>query len=295
MKYIFKYIFYSFTFLGFYAVQAQEFSFFQPQEKRDSILPIFNVGKTESYQIEFQREIIENDEKIKATKIQSALGMEVQRIDNQGVTLNFIIAKNQLLQRTFNSIFTFDDANTQPIEINILIDEKTKFLKINNYPTLAQMLLSELEILRKSDAKYEEKNYYNAIEKLKFDLKNGSEQLLKSTFLDLVYYFSAYNFPIDKKQLVPFYRSDYEYFAASRACVSEYKKFGEKDFYAVRYNPSQDNKAKSATDAAIEKFNLRYSVYFDKNNLPRSVGLFLMQQTGSQKVIETWTLLKVGE
>lgn len=294
MKYFFYHILLS-QFLFLHIAQAQEFSFFQPQEKRDSILPIFDVGRTASYQIEFQKEIIENDEKIKATKIKSALGMEVQSVDNQKVVLSFIIAKNQLLQRTFNSIFVFDDANAQPVEINISIDKKTKFLKINNYSQLAQLLLVELDVLRKSDAKYEEKNYFNAIEKLRFDLKNGSESLMKSTFLDLVYFFSAYNFPINKKQLTPFYRSDYEYFAASRACISEYKKFGDKDFYAIRYNPSQDTKPKSAIEAQIENFNLRYSVYFDKYYLPRSVGLFLVQQTGNQKIIETWTLLKVGD
>jgi hypothetical protein len=276
------------------ALVAQNFTFFQPQEKRDSLLPIFKVGQSASYQVESQRELFEVEDKIASIKVKSALGMEVKSIDNERITLIFIIAKNQLLQRTFSGIFSFDDPNTQPVELTITVDKKTKFLSIDNYKSIAQMLLSELEQLRKTDSKYDsEKKYYNQIEKLKFDLQNGSDKLMRTTFVDLIYFFTAYHFPIAaEKKPKSFYRSDYEYFAPSRACVSEYKKFGSKDYFSVRYDKPNDTRPKSLSEIATKDFNFRYSVYFDENILPLSVGLFLMQQTDSQKIIETWTLLK---
>ena len=270
---------------------AQTFKFFQPQEKRDSLLPVFEKNLTRSYQIKSIKQYYENGEKTSKSVDKFAIGLEVKDITEKQVKIAFVIAKNQLFKRTFNDLINTDSIDNQPIELIFNIQKNTKLLSIENYKSLANLLIETLEKASQKDAKYKsETAFYNQVEKLKFDLKNGDEKLMQSTFLDVTFFFSAYNFPISFDKQIPFFRSDYEYFAASRACIFEHKKINKKHYFNVKYDNKNDIKQKSAKDVSIKGFDYRYSVLFDEQNFPKSVGLFWLQKTENQGVVETWTL-----
>ena len=278
-------------FIFFQKSHAQTFNFFQPQEKRDTLLPIFEKNMTRSYQVKNTKQYYENDEKTNKSVEKFAIGVEIKNVSEKKIKIAFVIEKKQLCKRTFGNFFNTDSLDNQPVELIFNIEKNTKLISIENYKTISDLLLKTLEKLAQKDAKYKsEIAFYNQIEKLKFELKNGDEKLMQSTFLDVTFFFSAYNFPIYLDKPTPFFRSDYEYFAASRACIFEHKKIGKKDYFNVKYDKRNDTKQKSAKDVCVKDFDYRYSVIFDEKNLPQSVGLFWLQNTDNQKIIETWTL-----
>ena len=278
-------------FIFFQKSQAQTFKFFQPQEKRDTLLPVFEKNMTRSYQIKNTKQYYENGEKTSKSIEKFAIGLEVKNVSEKQIKIAFIIAKKQLYKRTFNDLINTDSIDNQPIELIFNIEKNTKLLSIENYKSVVNALIEVLEKASQKDAKYtSETTFYNQVEKLKFDLKNGDEKLMQSAFLDVAFFFNAYNFPIHFDKPTPFFRSDYEYFAANRACIFEHKKIGKKDYFNVKYDKQNDTKQKAAKDVLIKGFDYHYSVIFDEQNLPKSVGLFLLQKTDNQSVIETWTL-----
>lgn len=278
-------------FIFFKKSDAQIFHFFQPQEKRDSLLPVFEKKLTRSYQIKSTKQYYENGEKTNKSIEKFAIGLEVKDVTEKQVKIAFIIAQNQLFKRTFENLINTDSIDNQPIELIFNIQKNTKLLSIENYKSLANLLIETLEKASQKDARYKsETAFYNQVEKLKFDLKNGDEKLMRSTFLDVTFFFSAYNFPISFDKSIPFFRSDYEYFAASRACIFEPKKINKKHYFNVKYDKRNDTKQKAIKDALIKGFDYRYSVIFDEQNFPKSVGLFWLQKAENQDVIETWTL-----
>ena len=277
----------------FYKNDAQTFKFFQKQERRNTILPIFEKDATYSYQIKSTKQSYENGEKTGKTIDKFAIGFEVKDISEKQVKITFVITQKQLCKRTYGEFFSTDSIDNQPIELVFLLEKNTKLISIENYKTIANFISSTLENAANKEIKYKtDTAFYNKVEKLKIDIKNGNEQLMQSTFLDVAFFFSAYNFPVYFEKPTPFVRSDYEYFAASRACVFEYKKMSNKQYFNVKYDKTRDAKLKSAKDVAIKDFDYRYSVIFDEKNLPQSVGLFLMQKIGNQSTVETWTLSK---
>jgi hypothetical protein len=272
---------------------AQTFKFFQPQEKRDSVLPIFEKNVLYSYQIKSTKQSYENGEKTGKSVEKFAMGFEVKEILEKQLKVAFITTKKQLCKRTYGDFFSTDSLDTQPIQLIFTIEKNTKLINIENYKNIVNLLLIAIENAANKEIKYKSDiAFYNKIEKLKFDLKNGNEKLMQSTFLDITFFFSAYNFPIYFDKPTPFLRSDYEYFAASRPCIFEYKKISNKQYFNVKYDKKSDTNAKSVKDALLKDFDYRYSVIFDEKNLPQSVGLFLSQKTDNQSSVETWTLSK---
>ncbi len=280
-------------FIFSYKNDAQTFKFFQKQEKRDTILPVFEKNTNYSYQIKSTKQYYENGEKTEKSVEKFAMGFEVKDIAEKQLKVAFVITQKQLCKRTFGDFFNTDSLDNQPVELIFLLEKNTKLISIENYKNVVNLLLEALEKAANKAPKYKsDVAFYNQIEKLKFDLKNGNEKLMQSTFLDITYFFSAYNFAVFFDKPTPFFRSDYEYFAASRACIFEYKKTGKKQYFNVKYDKIRDAKQKLAKDAAIKDFDYRYSVIFDEKNFPQSVGLFLSQKWDNQALIETWTLGK---
>lgn len=277
----------------FYKNDAQTFKFFQKQERRDTILPIFEKNASYSYQIKSTKQYYENGEKTGKSIEKFAMGFEVKDVSEKQVKVAFIITQKQLGKRTFGDFFNTDSLDNQPIELVFLLEKNTKLISIENYKNVVNLLSEAIEKAANKQPKCKSDIvFYNQIEKLKSDLKNGNEKLMQSTFLDVAFFFSAYNFPVYFDKPTPFFRSDYEYFAASRACVFEYKKMGKKEYFNIKYDKTRDTKLKSAKDVAIKDFDYRYSVIFDEKNLPQSVGLFWSQKRDNQTIIETWTLGK---
>jgi hypothetical protein len=270
--------------------ESKSFNILQPQTKRDTLLPIFNKGDVFSYKVKNEKTTFEDDEKMGTQTSDFSIGLEVKNVDKNQVQLAFILTKSQLFSRTFGAYFPSQSVDNQPVEIDFSIEKKTKIVEIQNYETISKILLSELDVLAKKDARISETLFSNQIEKLKFDLKNGDSKLMATSFLDLVFFLEAYNFPITNLPTSHFYRSDYEYFAASRACILDCKQVSTKKYFNLHYDKSQDTKQKSAKDVTLDDFDFRYSVLFDAKFFPQSVGLFLLKKTGKKKIIETWTL-----
>jgi hypothetical protein len=264
LNFIFLIFFTTITVCNRVVAQTENFYFL---EKKQDFEPIWQLNKTFNYQIVTERVGYDDTEKVESAQQKFSIAMSVTAIDKNNVTLHFILPRNVLLWRAIGEQTIEKNTDNQPFIIKILFDTDKRKFNIAASDDIFKALCSYAATLPDDER--------GVLKDLQVKLQKKDITTLENSLKDVFYWLEAYNFPIhaDKN----FKRNAFAWLEANKNYDFQVKKIGKNVFYSF-HQPADPTKH-------------RYSVAYDEQNLPLSVGLFYTAAAAPKKIIHTWTLL----